>query len=146
MRWQKGKEIRQPTWTWQWRQSKEMDNVSKQKMIMIRIYLACVFICLVSLFTQESILFGFNILGFDFKTIAIYCWCYKPRPSTTKRCTYSCSKHWLVTNVFQFRHKTRKSYPFKWQTPFKPNVGISPRESSPDQTLQEIGGLRGLFL
>ena len=44
-----------------------MDNASKQKMLIIRIYLACVFICLVSLFTQESILFGFDILELDFK-------------------------------------------------------------------------------
>ena len=43
-----------------------MDNVCKPKKI--RIYLACVFICLVSLFTQESILFGFDILELDFKT------------------------------------------------------------------------------
>ena len=34
----------------------------------IRIYLACVFICLVSLFTQESILFGLDILELEFKT------------------------------------------------------------------------------
>ena len=38
-----------------------------KKEIIIRIYLACVFICLVSLFTQESILFGFDILELDFK-------------------------------------------------------------------------------
>ena len=38
-----------------------------KKEIIIQIYLACVFICLVSLFTQESILFGFDILELDFK-------------------------------------------------------------------------------
>ena len=39
-----------------------------KKEIIIRIYLACVFICLVSLFTQESTRFGFAILELDFKT------------------------------------------------------------------------------
>ena len=45
-----------------------MDNVCKPKKKYELIYLACVFICLVSLFTQESILFGFEILELDFKT------------------------------------------------------------------------------
>ena len=44
-----------------------MDNVCKPKKKYELIYLACVFICLVSLFTQESILFGFDILELDFK-------------------------------------------------------------------------------
>ena len=43
-----------------------MDNVCKPKKN--RIYLACVFLCLVSLFTQESTRFGFAILELDFKT------------------------------------------------------------------------------
>ena len=52
-----------------------MDNVCKQVIIIIiiiiiiiRIYFASVFICLVSLFTQENILFVFDILELDFKT------------------------------------------------------------------------------
>ena len=47
-----------------------MDNVCKPPPPpkKIRIYLACVFICLVSLFTQESILFGLDILELEFKT------------------------------------------------------------------------------
>ena len=47
-----------------------MDNVCKPPPPpkKIRIYLACVFICLVSLFTQESILFGLDIFELEFKT------------------------------------------------------------------------------
>ena len=42
---------------------------------MIRIYLACVFICLVSLFHARKDTFGFDtffLLELDFKTLTIY--------------------------------------------------------------------------
>ena len=99
-------------------------------------------------FTQERILLDltpFFLLELDFKTITIYCWYYKTRPRNTNDDTISCSNHWLVKIVFQFRHKTWKSYPLKWHNPFKPNVWISPKESSTGQTRREIGGLRGFF-
>ena len=63
-----------------------MDNVCKPKKKYESIYLACVFICLVSLFTQESILFGFEILELDFKTsrqvgtLSILSGHFQPRP------------------------------------------------------------------
>ena len=44
-----------------------MDNVRKPKTKYE--YLACVFICLVSLFTQESTRFGFDILELILKQV-----------------------------------------------------------------------------
>ena len=102
--------MRQPAWTRQWWQSKEINNVCKlKKKKIIRIYLACVFICLVSLFHTRKDTFGFDTLELDFKTT---------RPRNTNDDTISCSNHWLAKIVFQFRHKTWKSYPFKWHNPF----------------------------
>ena len=63
---------------------------------MIRIYLDCVFICLVSFFHTRKDTFGFDIfflLELDFKTITIYCWYYTIKPRNTNDDTISCSNH-----------------------------------------------------
>ena len=138
--------MRQPAWTRQWWQSKEINNVCKLKnnndtnICRLCFYLPCF------PFSHKKGYFWIDIFELDFKTTKIYCCYYTTRPRTIKDYTISCSKHWLVKLYFQFRHKTRTLCPFKWHKPFKPNAGIFPNESSTGQTLEDIGGLRGFFI